>query len=42
MGYLPELVEQNEDYLAGIRRGWSEYNLTEFSALMEEMLLILE
>jgi len=42
MGYLPELVDQNEDYLAGIRRGWREYNLIEFSSLMEELLLIQE
>lgn len=42
MGSLPELVEGNEEYLNGIRRGWREYNMVEFTLLMEEILLILE
>jgi hypothetical protein len=35
MGHLAELVEQNEDYLSGLRRNWREYNMVEFATLME-------
>ena len=34
MGHLPELVEQNEDYLSGLRRGWKEYNMVEYVNLL--------
>ena len=42
MGQLPELVEQNDIYISGIRKGWREYQMIEFTLLMEELLLILE
>lgn len=42
MGYLPELAENTEDYMSGIQRGWRDYNMVEYTLLIEELLLIEE
>jgi hypothetical protein len=42
MGNLPELIEQNEDYLLNLKKGWKERQLIEFIYLFDQVLSILE
>lgn len=42
MGSFQEVVQQNEDYLNGIRSNWKEHSMIDFTLLIEEILIILE
>jgi hypothetical protein len=42
MSYMPDLIEQNEDYLVNFKKGWRERPLIEFVFLFDELLVILE
>lgn len=41
MGNLPEMIEQNEDYLLNLKKGWKERKFIEFVYLFDQILLIL-
>jgi hypothetical protein len=42
MGNMPELIEQNEDYLLNLKKGWKERQLIDFIYLFDQVLSILE
>lgn len=42
MSYMPELIEENEDYLINFKKGWKERKFLEYIHLIDQILLILE
>ena len=42
LDHLPHLIEDNEEYLQPLRRGWRERKLGEFTLLFQSLLDILE
>lgn len=42
MASMPEFIEQNEDYLLNLKKGWKERQLIDFIYLFDQVLSILE